>query len=123
MRELSELEFQSVAGGLRVTILEAYGNGFNGSFDVTCKLESNSSTTCTASVTACAPGGTCGTVSLTLNSGQTLACSIVGVGVGAMAAPTGFGSVAGFAASQACNALANSQTGNGWSVSTEIEGN
>jgi len=84
---------------------------------ISCTNEANSSTTCSVTATACTPEGQCVTGSFSANSGQALACSVMGVGVGAMAAPTGFGPAIGFAASQACNAAANTQTGNGASFS------
>lgn len=88
-------------------------SGASVSGGISCTNESNSSTTCTATVTACTSEGQCVTGSFAANSGQALACSVMGVGVGAMAAPTGFGPAIGFAATQACNAAANTQTGNG----------
>jgi len=119
MKEIHANQMINITGGKSST---NFGWQVVYSYSGDCSLEKNSSTSCTASMTACTPEGTCVTGSLTLNTGQSLACSIVGVGVGAMAAPTGFGSVAGFAASQACNALANSQTGNGLNFSTENKG-
>lgn len=84
---------------------------------VLCKAESDATISCTATASICKAEGECVTGSFTANTGQMVSCQTLGLGAGLMAMPTGFVAPAITATTFACNALANTQTGNGASFS------